>query len=87
MEQAFCMKVYFVTDSDENENCMIFRDKASARNVCKQWSQFECEPVLHTISFAPNKKGIIRAMEQTHTSRCETKMHLFLQMRTCSNGL
>ena len=57
------MKVYFVSDSDDNENCMIFRDKASARKYIKNGA-FDCEPVLHTISFAPNKKGIIRAMEQ-----------------------
>ena len=57
------MKVYFVTDSDESENCMIFRDKASARKYVNN-GEFECKPVLHTISFAPNKKGIIRAMEQ-----------------------
>ena len=57
------MKVYFVTDSDESENCMIFRDKASARKYINN-GEFECEPVLHTIFFAPNKKGIIRAMEQ-----------------------
>ena len=57
------MKVYFVSDSDENENCMIFRDKASARKYINNGA-FDCEPVLHTISFAPNKKGIIRAMEQ-----------------------
>ena len=57
------MKVYFVTDSDDNENCMIFRDKASARKYVNS-SEFEGEPVLHTIFFAPNKKGIIRAMEQ-----------------------
>ena len=57
------MKVYFVSDSDESENCMIFRDKASARKYVNN-GQFECKPVLHTISFAPNKKGIIRAMEQ-----------------------
>ena len=56
------MKVYFVTDSDESENCMIFRDKASARKYVNN-GEFECKPVLHTISFAPNKKGIIRAME------------------------
>ena len=57
------MKVYFVSDSDESENCMIFRDKASARKYVNN-GEFECKPVLHTISFAPNKKGIIRAMEQ-----------------------
>ena len=57
------MKVYFVEDSDDNENCMIFRDKASARKYVNN-GEFECKPVLHTISFAPNKKGIIRAMEQ-----------------------
>ena len=57
------MKVYFVSDSDDNENCMIFRDKASARKYVNS-SEFEGEPVLHTIFFAPNKKGIIRAMEQ-----------------------
>ena len=57
------MKVYFVSDSDDNENFMIFRDKASARKYIKNGA-FDCEPVLHTISFAPNKKGIIRAMEQ-----------------------
>jgi len=57
------MKVYFVSDSDYNENCMIFRDKASAKKYLNN-CDFEGEPELHTISFAPNKKGIIRAMEQ-----------------------
>ena len=57
------MKVYFVSDSDESENCMIFRNKASARKYVNN-GEFECKPVLHTISFTPNKKGIIRAMEQ-----------------------
>ena len=50
------MKVYFVSDSDDNENCMIFRDKASARKYVNS-GEFEGEPVLHTIFFAPNKKG------------------------------
>jgi len=61
------MKVYFVSDDDNNENCMIFRDKASARKYVNS-GEFECKPVLHTISFAPNKKGIIRAMEQACTN-------------------
>ena len=57
------MKVYFVSDSDDNENCMIFRDKASAKKYLNS-EEFEGEALLHTIDFVPNKKGIIRAMEQ-----------------------
>ena len=57
------MKIYFVTDSDDNENCMIFRDKASAKKYFNN-DDFEGQPKLHTIHFVPNKKGIIKAMEQ-----------------------
>lgn len=60
------MKVYFVSDSDDNENCMIFRDKASARKYLNS-EEFEGHALLHTIHFVPNKKGIIRAMEQACT--------------------
>ena len=57
------MKIYIVSDADENENTMFFGNKKKAVKYYNELK--ETEPVqLKTIDVKPNRKGILFAMQK-----------------------
>tara|TARA_R100000329_G_scaffold35824_1_gene33665 strand:+ start:459 stop:671 length:213 start_codon:yes stop_codon:yes gene_type:complete len=57
------MKIYIVSDADENENTMFFGNKKKA---VKYYNELiETEPAeFVTIDVEPNRKGILYAMKR-----------------------
>lgn len=55
------MKIYIVSDANENENTMFFGNKKKAVKYYNELKETEFAE-LKTIDVKPNKKGILLAM-------------------------
>ena len=55
------MKIYIVSDANENENTMFFGNKKKAVKYYNELKETELAE-LKTIDVKPNKKGILLAM-------------------------
>ena len=57
------MKIYIVSDADENENTMFFGNKKKAVKYYNELKETEPAQFV-TIDVEPNRKGILYAMER-----------------------